>query len=65
MKAEFHAPAQDDLRFFACNDAKSVCPSVRPSVGPSVCNAFAFRPSRSDVCRVYGLVVSCWNNPPD
>ena len=32
---------------------KSVCPSVRPSVGMYVCNAFAFRPSRSDVYRVY------------
>ena len=30
--------------------------SVRPSVGPSVCSAFAFRPTRSDICRVYGLV---------
>ena len=27
------------------------------SVGPSVCDPFAFRPSRSDRCRVYGLVV--------
>ena len=47
---------------------KRVCPSVRPSVGPSVgplvrqsvcmyvCNAFAFWPSRSDVCRVFGHV---------
>ena len=36
----------------------SVCPSVRPSVGPSVRwlvrNAFVFRPTRSDECRVYG-----------
>ena len=37
----------------------SVRPSVRRSVGPSVCrNAFAFRPTRSDICRVYGLVLS-------
>ena len=39
---------------------KSVCPSVRPSVRRSVhwsvCNAFAVPPSRSDICRVYGLV---------
>ena len=32
---------------------KSVCPSVGPSVRQYVCHAFAFRPSRSDVCRVY------------
>ena len=40
----------------------SVRRSVGPSVGPSVCHAFAFRPSRSDECRVYGLVyeVSHW-----
>ena len=29
---------------------------VRRSVGPYVCNAFAFRPTRGDLCRVYGLV---------
>ena len=28
-----------------------------PSDGPSICNAFAFWPSRSDICHVYGLVV--------
>ena len=43
---------------------KSACPSVRrsvgPSVGPSVRNAFAVMllPTRSDLCRVYGLVIS-------
>ena len=44
---------------------KSVCPAIRRSVGPSVrpsvhlsvCNAFAFRPSRSNICRVYGILV--------
>ena len=36
---------------------KSVCPSVRPSVRPYVCNAFAFRPTRSNICRAYGLVL--------
>ena len=30
--------------------------SVRPSASRSACNAFAFRPSRSDIYRVYGLV---------
>ena len=34
----------------------SVDRSVRRSVGPSVSNAFASRPARSDLCRVYGLV---------
>ena len=33
-----------------------MCLSVGPLVGPSVCHAFAFWPSSSDVCRVYGLV---------
>ena len=40
---------------------KSVCPSVGPSVRRSVRNAFGhaftFRPSRSDRCCVYGLVI--------
>ena len=35
---------------------RSFCPSVRPSVRPSI---LAFLPSRSDICRVYGLVYSC------
>ena len=36
------------------SDSVKACvhPSVRRSVGPSVCDAFAFRPSRSDICRV-------------
>ena len=34
----------------------SACPSVRLSVGQSVGNAFAFWPTRSDLCRVYSLV---------
>ena len=37
---------------------KTVCPSVGSSVHPSVCNAFTFRPSRGDICRVYGLAIS-------
>ena len=36
----------------------SVCPSVGRSVGPSVGYAFVFRPTRSDLCRVFGLVPS-------
>ena len=32
---------------------KNVCPSVCPS---PFCNAFTFRATRSDLCRVYGLV---------
>ena len=34
---------------------KSACPSVGRSVSPYASNAFAFWPTRSDVCRVYGL----------
>ena len=30
--------------------------SVGPSDGPSDGNQFFFRPTRSDICRVYGLV---------
>ena len=43
---------------------KSVCPSVLLSVGPSVRNAIAFQPTRSDFCRVYGLVAlgTFWKN---
>ena len=32
---------------------------VRRSVGPYVCNAFAFRPTKIDLWRVYCLVISC------
>ena len=39
----FQSPRRDSMR--GC---------VRPSVSPHVCNAF--RPSRSDICRVNGLV---------
>ena len=35
-----------------------VCPSVGWSVGSSVPKQFFFRPTRSDACRVYGLVYS-------
>ena len=46
-----------DLRFFSHDEAtlwERV--SVRFSVRPSVCDAFAFWPSRSDIRRAYGLV---------
>ena len=36
----------------ALSDRASVCPSLSPSVG----DAFFFRPTRSDLCCVYGLV---------
>ena len=36
--------------------ARFLVATKRWSVRPSVCDAFASRPSRSDVCRVYGLV---------
>ena len=35
-----------------------VCPSVGWSVRPIVRNLFFLRPTRSDLCRVYGLVYS-------
>ena len=44
------------IRHYNMHSYKSVCPTVRPSVGPYVCHAFAFWPSRSDICRVHGLV---------
>ena len=35
-------------------------PSVRPSVRQAFGHAFAFRPSRSDICRVYDLVYAVY-----
>ena len=37
-----------------------IAPFVCPSVGWSVSSAFALRYTRSDLCRLYGLVSSCY-----
>ena len=44
-------PCRSELRVYSRNEA-SVCPYI----GWYVCNAFAFRPSKSDICRVDGHV---------
>ena len=66
VKGQFYIPIVDNL--FSRDAATlyerlSVRWSVRPLVRWSVRNAFVFRPTRSDLCRVFGLVFysKTWN----
>ena len=63
----FREKIKDYLRFLVATKRlyMSVCPSVRPSVGWSVGNAFAFRPTWSDLYRVFGLVYIFTHFRPD